>query len=470
MGLFDNFTNQYQLSKTLRFELVPVGETLSLLKNDENGESQNLLEYLLHEDNILQKEYTVVKKLIDEYHKEFIDKSLNGFYLDKNKIEDFENLFRKESKDDNEKKQFNVIKAELRKAVAKKFKDQSGYSDLDKLELLKEKTKDGKTDGNIIPKWLEEKNSDGKTKFDLLFENTPAGKTSVLKKVIQNEFKEFNELKTDDELKNKLKESLKKFQEGFFTYLKPFCENRKENIYTAEFKSTAISKRLIDDNLPKFLFNKKVYETQTHKSFFDGVEQKLKEQLKDKITFNSLEDWFCIFNKTLIQKGIDDYNLLIGGRKPENNQSQIKGLNNLIKEEYNDKLKDKNDKRIPKLKKLFKLPLCDSASASFTYEPFANDKTALLAIKEFYEKILKQDADGNVVDILEGIKNLLSGLKSYDLNKIYIKRGMLETISTRIFNAQGIDNDWNIINMALEEYFADGNIPESPEAELNKIR
>src|ERR1700722_2426972 len=77
VNAFERFTNQYQLSKTLRFELKPVKETKDLVKEKD----KNLLEFCLDEDKKLQKQYNIVKKLIDEYHKYFISKSLENFNL-----------------------------------------------------------------------------------------------------------------------------------------------------------------------------------------------------------------------------------------------------------------------------------------------------------------------------------------------------------------------------------------------------
>lgn len=64
---FDDFKKLYSLSKTLRFEAKPVGSTL-----------KNIIESgLLEEDEHRAQSYVKVKKLIDEYHKVFIDRVLN---------------------------------------------------------------------------------------------------------------------------------------------------------------------------------------------------------------------------------------------------------------------------------------------------------------------------------------------------------------------------------------------------------
>ena len=54
MRTFKEFTNLYSLSKTLRFELKPVGRTLEWI--NQKG--------LLNQDEILAEVYKIVKKII----------------------------------------------------------------------------------------------------------------------------------------------------------------------------------------------------------------------------------------------------------------------------------------------------------------------------------------------------------------------------------------------------------------------
>ena len=68
---FNDFTGLYSLSKTLRFEAKPVGATWYHIQQSE----------LLNEDQHRAESYKVVKKLIDEYHKAFIDKVMDSFCL-----------------------------------------------------------------------------------------------------------------------------------------------------------------------------------------------------------------------------------------------------------------------------------------------------------------------------------------------------------------------------------------------------
>lgn len=69
MSNFNEFTHLYQLSKTLRFELKPIGETLKHF--NESG--------ILDQDEHRAESYKKVKKLIDRYHKEFMEEALRDF-------------------------------------------------------------------------------------------------------------------------------------------------------------------------------------------------------------------------------------------------------------------------------------------------------------------------------------------------------------------------------------------------------
>ncbi|MBK7097278.1 MAG: hypothetical protein IPH58_01560 [Sphingobacteriales bacterium] len=62
-----SFTNRYQLSKTLRFELKPVGKTLEHIQ----------AKGLLSEDEKRAESYKKMKKTIDGFHKHFIELAMS---------------------------------------------------------------------------------------------------------------------------------------------------------------------------------------------------------------------------------------------------------------------------------------------------------------------------------------------------------------------------------------------------------
>ena len=69
MNDLKQFTGLYSLSKSLRFELKPIGKTL------ENIEKNGILE----RDNQRAVGYMAIKKVIDEYHKAFIERTMNNY-------------------------------------------------------------------------------------------------------------------------------------------------------------------------------------------------------------------------------------------------------------------------------------------------------------------------------------------------------------------------------------------------------
>ena len=83
MANFSKFCGLYQLSKTLRFELKPIGKT------KENIEKNGILE----RDSERATAYKAVKKVIDEYHKSFIELKLADLVLMQNQLEEFYMLY-----------------------------------------------------------------------------------------------------------------------------------------------------------------------------------------------------------------------------------------------------------------------------------------------------------------------------------------------------------------------------------------
>lgn len=117
----DKFTNLFSLSKTLRFELKPIGKTLKFIK--EHG--------IIQEDEIRANDYASVKTIINEYHKFFIDKVLSMVVLDNNLLTDYFECFC--SSNQNE---LISIQKKLRECISKSFSSQKEYKDLFKKELI----------------------------------------------------------------------------------------------------------------------------------------------------------------------------------------------------------------------------------------------------------------------------------------------------------------------------------------------
>lgn len=320
-----------------------------------------------------------VKKYCDEYHKFFIDKCMSSFNLSYDLLNQYYILATKNSLTDEEKEQITNIQDSLRKEISDRFKNDDEFKGLFGKEII----------------------------------------DVYLKKYY----------KDDPEV---LKE-LSKFK-GFTTYFTGFNQNR-ENMYVETADSTAIAYRLINENLPIFVNNIKIYNL-------------VKDVLKDKIEilFNemneyiqtyTMDDIFKLeyFNETLTQKGIEVYNCIIAGKSKENGE-KIKGINEYINE-YNQK---NSNNKLTKFHQLYKQILSDKNGISFSIDLFENDQELVDNIQEFYL---------NSKDVLEfKFENLLNNLDKYDLNKIYLKNDLtLTQISKDIFD------DWNKINQLLYKYY-----------------
>lgn len=397
-----NFSNLYQLSKTLRFELIPQGKTLEYIQK--NG--------LLENDQQRAESYKVVKKIIDEYHKDFIEKALNGLCLQyenvnsQNSLEEYYHYYSIKQKADNEKKTFVKIQENLRKQIVQRF----------------------------------EKDDACKEQFKRLF----------AKELIKEDLKSY--VTTEEELK-----VVSEF-ENFTTYFTGFHENRK-NMYKAEEISTAIPYRLIHENLPKFIDNISSFEKVKNTSVAEKF-AKLYEDFEMYLNVSCIEDIFTLQSYTdfLSQSQIDVYNAVIGG-KTLKDKTKIQGLNEYINL-YNQQQTDKHN-RLPKLKPLFKQILSDRNAISWLAEEFepGNDTKVLQSIYQCYEDIalncLLKEVEGEM-----SLVDLLLHIQDFELDKIYIKN---DTSLTEI--SQKIYGDWAIIQKSVEKVFEQNNPKKKNETE-----
>lgn len=385
----NEFTNKYQLSKTLRFELIPQGKT------KENIEKKGFLK----KDEERAESYKKMKETIDKFHRDFIEKAMANVRL--SNLEDFETLYNapnEEKKEDKYKKQFEKVQETLRKEIANAFKAdvvKDIFSKIDKKELITQ----------LLEDWIKENNLE-----DIHF---------------------------DPEFKN------------FTTYFSGFHQNR-QNMYTDKAQSTAIAYRLVHENLPKFLDNIKIFQKVLEVPELKEKFEILYKEIEEYLGILSIEEAFELdyFNEVLSQKGIDVYNLILGGRSEKENKKKIQGLNEYINL-YNQKQDKKN--RIPKLKVLYKQILSDRTSTSFLPDAFEDDEVSsasqkvLDAINQFYHTQLLdyQPSDKDeTINILKSFQSLLAEIQNYDLDKIYLRNDTsITTISQKIFGDYGVFRD-----------------------------
>lgn len=381
---FRQFTGLYPLSKTLRFELKPIGLTKDNIIRDG----------LLEQDQHRASSYQKVKRIIDEYHKYFIESVLSNFKLvyanedKKNSLEEFYTYFMCKSKDESIKKFLEEVQKNLRKQIVESLTKDDRYDRIYKEDLIKK---------------------------DLL---------SFVHKV--------DDIQLIEEFKN------------FTTYFTGFHENRK-NMYSADAKSTAIAFRLIHENLPRFIDNISSFDKVKATSGANEWLVALREDFSEYLSVEEVAEMFRLdyYNTVLTQKQIDVYNAIIGGKTIEEKNIKIKGLNEYINL-YNQQQKDKSA-RLPKLKPLYKQILSDRNSISWLPEQFESDEKVLEAIAKAYveleDKVFTRHNEGE-----HSLKELLLSLSHYDIDKIYIRNDQqLTDLSQKVYG------HWNIVSKSLLE-------------------
>ena len=323
MKSIEELTGLYSLSKTLRFELKPIGKTLEQIER----------KGLLTQDEQRSEEYERMKIIIDDYHKRFIAMCLRNCKLkvenidnQNDSLEEYASLLSKSKRDASDENVLEKIKENLRKQIVKAFKNGNTYGDLFKKELVKKHLPDFVTDAED-------------------------------KQIVQN----FN---------------------NFTTYFTGFHENRK-NMYSDEAKSTAIAYRLIHENFPRFYDNLRSFaiiaESEVSSHFSD-----IESAFSLYLNVEHIAEMFQLnyFSDTLSQEQIEVYNNIIGG-KTEKDGTKIQGINEFVNL-YNQQHKEA---KLPLLKPLYKMILSDRIALSWLPDEFDNDKDMLTAINEYYDSV-----------------------------------------------------------------------------------
>ena len=318
-----DFTNQYSISKTLRFGLEPVGCTEEYIRREQ----------VLENDERLKNESNKVKEFIDRFHHHFINTILNEPLLkvhstsNDDSLEDFADCY---------------------------FNDKSEKRD-ERLEKIQDTLR------------LQIANG---------FERTPIFKVIGGEKMITEILPEFLTEESEKEL-------VKRFK-GFTTYFRNFNTNRKR-IYTKEAKTTAIAYRLINQNLNKFINNIAIFD-KIAKVLDKDIIAQLDKDFEPYLNVHGISDLFNIenYNEVLTQDQIEVYNAIIGGRVDKDSKTVIRGLNQHINE-YN-QTHDKSE-RLPKLNPLFKQILSETVGVSFKIDKFDNAEAVAEAINYDYSKL-----------------------------------------------------------------------------------
>lgn len=319
---------------------------------------------IIERDQDRADSYKLVKKWIDDYHNSFIDSVLTAFAFSNEKLSEYESAYNA-----NDKKKKEDVKKSMREELALAFADDPRFDKLFKDELIKE----------ILPEVIQEDD----------------------KKSIINKFKNFT------------------------TYFSGYHENR-QNMYSSAPQATAISYRIVDENLPKFIDNQKAFSR--IKEVLSDEMLELYKNFEEFLNVSSISEIFSLdyFNSCLTQKDIEIYNGIIGGMTDGEQKEKVKGINEYVNI-YNQQQKDKS-KKLPRLNVLYKQILSERELLSWRPEEFKEDSQLLLAINKFRTKL-------NEKDTINKLRSVLLQLREFDLGKIYIKNytATINDISVKLF-------------------------------------
>lgn len=331
---FADFTGVYSFTRTLSFQLNPVGKTDFYIQK--RG--------LLTEDENRANDYKKVKKIIDEYHKMFIESVLSKEDL-QNKIGEmlpaYEEIYLKNNRTEDEKKKMIEFQKKMREEISKAFKSDDRFAKINKKDLIQ-------SDIDTLP--------------------------------------------LEDE-KKKLVHSFNKWT----AYFTGFNENR-QNMYVKEAKSTAIGFRIVDQNLAKFIDNCKSYKKIIEKA--PNIFDKVDGTLLTHCGIRSAADAFTIafFRNVLSQNGIEKYNSLIGGYAIDD--KKVQGLNELI-----NLYCQKNKTKLPRFIPLFKQILSDRLQElNFLPPQFESDSELLATTKTVWDE-LQLTCKDTIPELLDLLKN-----------------------------------------------------------------
>lgn len=323
--MFEKFIGQYQVSKTLRFELKPVGKT------KENIETSGILDH----DRKRDEEYERMKTILDLHHKALLERALSKVGADTIpdcwvKLAEKYEEFRSGTKDKSTRNDFENALKKVRKILVDAFKEDEMHDEL-----------------------------------------TEATPSKLIKRL----------MKQGDSSDNGALETFN----GFACYFKGYQENRK-NIYSAEPQTTAAAYRAIDVNFPKFIDAVKAFEhiAAAYPQVVCEVESELSEKLKGR----KLATIFCFesYGEFLSQSGIDFFNCVLGGYS-SGAEEKKRGLNEFVNLERQRNNDAQGDGKLHRIAPLFKQILSDRDSESFRFSAFEKDEDVVAAVKGFARQL-----------------------------------------------------------------------------------
>ncbi|MDH4200027.1 MAG: type V CRISPR-associated protein Cas12a/Cpf1 [Spirochaetia bacterium] len=389
-SIWDEFTNLYSLSKTLRFELKPVGADGKRLSPEK---ASDLLGKIIEQDKKIKTAYTALKPVMDRIHESIINGSLTADAAKKIEYTDYFKEYLK-----GKEKSLDELENSLRKQIGATF-ETTANAFAEKANIQNEELEKLRSNSNDRQRKKTEKDEETSKPILKSKNSKPAGieyltQAGILK-YIENNISDLVSAEQVPEFINK-KELIdakgKKSTEtsgyladfkGFFTYFSGYNQNR-ENYYESDKEaSTAVATRIVHENLPKFCDNiiqfsiGKTYKTRNSSGVAEVTISRKEEylnaldylknngrttQIKDAETNKYIEalpiseDWFTIhkFSECLSQFGIEKHNKVIGHY-------------NLLINLYNQARKNEPEfRKLPPFKTLYKQIGCGKKKTLFT--------------------------------------------------------------------------------------------------------
>ena len=370
--MFKDFVGLYKMSKTLRFELKPMGATLANMKK--SG--------VLERDFIRAEKYQMMKDILDLQHKALLERTLSS-------VDNFTRCM-----GEKERKKYAVILADNGilnwEILAKAFEDfRTSAKDKESRDKLEGVCASYRT---LIAEIIK---SDDK--YKCLAASTP-----------KDFIKEFLANGDGGDIAGKL--AAETFN-GFACYFTGFQENRA-NIYSDKAQKTSAANRAVNENFPRYLKCCSLYDyvAKKYPDVIKEVELALGEEDKEISVSKCLT--VGKYSDFLSQRGIEKINTLIGIFNQQIN----------LKKQSDETARQ--DKKLGQIPVLYKQILSDRESASFSIEKFEADADVLSSIKNFGE-FLKNN------NVLTKLRNLISTVRIEDT--IFVKRESLSEISNNLY-------------------------------------
>lgn len=230
------FIGIYPVSKTLRFELKPVGKTAEWIEKAQ----------IIDSDRQKSEDYPKVKKLIDEYHKYCISASLKNVQLDWNPLKEALERNYKEKSDDTQKT-LDKEQANMRKHIVKALSAFEHYTELTAAtpkDLIK----------TILPEYIDDPSLDSFDGFATYFKgfqenrkniySAEAISTGVAYRLVHDNFPKFI---ANIDVYNNIKENCPDVIIEAEKEMAPFLEGVQiKDIFSVDFYNSVLTQDGID--------------------------------------------------------------------------------------------------------------------------------------------------------------------------------------------------------------------------------